>query len=763
MGFVDVFPDGSVELGYPLVSVAVGAATRWQALSDANDATYVKEDTGTYGIDIIGLADVTVPAGAVITGGELHIRMAHAIALGMTSFGVYAPPKPAYRSAYSPDWYAFALTPLGTDVGAWYYTSTADGTVHDVVIQYNPTFQYNNGFFGWDYLTWDKLDFTDFRILYSYDAYVAGTSGTRHLTRLFVRVFYDMPPTVSSIQPTDLSAGQTFTTTPTIKWTYSDTESTPQSQYRLKVFLAGTQDAAGVQAGTAGFNPDTAASTAFDSGIVSGPANQATVQPRGLTNLSSYWAYVKVWHTPVNGNEMKSAWTPGAASFQVNGTAPSVPSITVTADNTNQRNQIDVIQGSWTATPYPSYFNVLKVLNANTDTTEFVRGGVNQTRMTAIRTGSDAGNDIVTPDTSTLRLTGDKIFVACLAKEGAIPTNGHYIISKADGTFGTMYFFRITSGGFPEIQWWNGASLQTGTSAVAIPFPADKTPFWVKAQHVTASNWQAWFWYSLDPPETLPANVNWTLLNVFTGSGSGTTTSLNSTVEINRTSGTLASTMRIYLVEIRNAFNVVVANPDFRGATIGATTLTDSTGKVWTINRASTNQTFALLRLNDYEDAPSTSRTYRAQAVTVAAGSPVGSAYASASTSGYTTTTTYTWYFKVILVPTLNKTFSMLPGSWDAKRPAATAAFTPLGRANKVIVSDGVKGNEQTLAIETTSQTEYDNLRLIYEAQQVVLVQATGQQRYFFFTDWDEDRGTLATGYSIVKLSAIEVDRPLIS
>lgn len=762
MGFVDIAPDGSSELGYPLVSTIVGAATRWQALSDSSDASYVKEETGTYGIDILGLADVSVPAGAVVTGGEIRIRMSHGVGMGITTFSIQAPPKAAYRSAFSPDYYASVDTALGTDVGSWYYTSPADSAIRDIVVQYDPTFQYNNGFFGWDYLTWDKIDFSDCRILYSYDSYV-GASGNRRLYKLYVRVYYDMPPTVGTIQPVDLSAGQTFTTTPTIKWTYADTESTPQSQYRLKVFLAGTQDAAGIQAGTAGFNPDTAAQTAFDSGIVAGATNQATVQPRGLTNLSYYWAYVKVWHAPVNGNEMVSAWTAGSAQFQVNGTAPSVPTISVTADNTNQRNQIDVIQGSWTATPYPNYFNVLKVLNATADTTEFVRGGVNQTKMSAIRTGSDAGNDIVTPDTAALRITGDKIFVVCMAKEGAIPANGHYIISKADATFGTMYFFRITSAGYPEIQWWNGAALVAGTSTVAIPFPADKTPFWVKAQHVTASNWSAWFWYSLDPPETLPSNVNWTLLNVFTGSGSGTTTSLNSTVEINRTSGSLASTMRIYLAEIRNSFNVVVANPDFRNFTIGQTTLTDSTGKVWTINRANTNQTFALLRLNDYEDAPGTSRTYRAQAVTVAAGSPVGSAYASASSSGYTTTSTYTWYFKVILNPTLNKTFSLLPGSWDADRPAATAAFTPLGRANKIVVSDGVKGHEQRVVVETLSQTEYDNLRLIYEAQQVVLVQASGQQRYLFFTGWNDDRHTLANGYGIVSLQAIEVDKPVIS
>jgi len=767
MGFVDIQPDADLG-GYPLLTTVVGAATRWQALSDGSDATYVKQETASDidGIDIIGFANPAgIPAGAVITGAELHARGAHFYPNDTFSFGVQAFPKPAYFSPYGPDPYALAATPLGADVGTWFFASPYDLSINDYVVQYNPTFQYNNGFYAWDQLTWNQVDLTSIRMLIGYHT-PATSAGSNRLHKCFLRIFYDSPPTLSSVQPQDLSAGQTFTTTPTITWTYSDTEGNVQSQSRVIVVKNDAADNLGNLAGTTNFNPEKAGVKAYDSGIVPGATNTRTVTPQGLDNLSSYYAYVKVWHAPNQGNEMASSYV-ASAVFQVNGTPPSTPLFigNPVSDNTNQRNIVEVRQGSWSATPYPSYIDIYKLTDAGVQ--EYIRGGINVSKMTALLTGSDAGNDIVTPDHASLRITGDKQISVCMAKDGTVPVNGHYLVSKADATFGSMYVFWINASNQMVFQWWNGASLQTATST-AIPWPADKTPIWLRVNHATASNWHADFYYSLDSSDTSPSAVTYTNLSNFAGTGSGVTTSLNSTVEINRTSGTLASAYRIYYAEIKNGLSstaATVANPDFRGLSFGVTSFVDSTGKTWTINRANTFQSFGFIRRYDYEEPQGSARFYLAKSVTLAAGSPVASASGVGLASGLTTDGNYIWWFKVVLDPTLNKAFSLLPGSWDAHKPANAAAFMPLGRTRKVVVSDGTSGAEIDLKVECFSQAEYDALRAIYESQQVVWVLASGKvlARYLAFLDWNDDRYTIANGYAIVSIKAVEVDRPAIT
>jgi hypothetical protein len=766
MGFVDIQPDADLG-GYPLLTTVVGAATRWQALSDASDATYVKQETANAvdGIDIIGFANpVGIPAGAVITGAELHARGAHFYPNDTFAFSVQAFPKPQYVSPYGPDPYSRADTPLGADVGTWFFASAYDLSITDYVVQYNPTFAYNNGFYAWDQLTWNQVDLNSIRMLIGYHT-PATTAGSNRLHKCFLRIFYDSPPTVSGVQPTDLSAGQTFTTTPTITWTYADTEGNVQSQSRVIIVSNSAADDLGRLAGTTNFNPEKA-TAAYDSGLVPGQTNTRTVGPIGLDNLSSYYAYVKVYHAPNQNIEMASAWT-GSAVFQVNGTPPSAAAFVTNpvSDNVNQRNIIEVRLGSWSATPYPNYVDIMKLTDANTQ--EYIRGGINIKTMDAMITGSDAGNDIVTPDTAALRITGDKQISVCMAKDGTVPVNGHYLVSKADATFGSMYVFWINASNQMVFQWWNGTALQTATSTT-IPWPVDKTPIWLRVNHAVTSNWHADFYYSLDPPETNPSKVVYTNLSNFTGSGSGVTTSLNSTLEINRTSGTLASAYRIYYAEIKSGFtstSTTVANPDFRGLSLGITSFADSTGKTWTINRANTFQNFPLIRRYDYEEPQGAGRFYLAKAVTLAAGVPVAAANGVGLASGLTADNNYVWWFKCVLQPSLNKAFSLLPGSWDAHRPANAAAFTPLGRSRKVVVSDGTAGAEIDLKVECFTQAEYDALRALYEAQQVVWVLSSGKvlARYLAFIDWNDDRYTIANGYAVVTLKAIEVDRPAIT
>lgn len=759
MGFVDISPNSDIG-GYPLTSLVVGAATRNAALSDSNDGTYVKEETGTDGIDILGMPNPTIPAGAVVTGAELHIRAAHTIAMTVGGFGLYATPKSAYRSPWSPDTFANVSTPLGTNVGSWYYSYPADSVIRDLVYQFNPSWVYNNGF-GYDYLDWNKIDFSNFRILYGWNHYTGGT-GLNRLYKLFVRIFYNTPPTVSSIQPTDLSAGQTFTTTPTIKWTYADTDGDVQSKYRVIVVQNTNLDVFGRSPGTAGYDPTLAASTtAFDSGEIAGAAFQSTVQPKGLTNLANYYAYVKVWHASINAVEMASAWT-ASAVFQVNGTPPTTPALSATGDSTNGRIILEAYTGTWNTTPYPNYLNIYKMTDSVNAITEFVRGGIQASKMNGLRTGSTTGNYITTPHDASLAITGDIEIVLCIAYENT--PNGEYLIVKNDTTGGVNWNVRLMSSLKPQFEFWNG-SLQTCLCPTALTMPALKSPLWLKIKHVVASNYHVDFWYSYQSETIAPSQVSWQTLGTFTGTGSGTRTSSTTVLGINGSNNAAQGLFRIYYADVKNSSGTIVANPDFRGLALGSPTFVDSTGKTWTIARTGANQNLPFMRFYDYEEDPSTLRFYLDEAVTLSSGSPVSSTSKGIALSGgWTNSPAYTWWFKVVLQPSLNDTFNLLPGSWDATVPADTAAFSPLGRSRKIVVSDGIKGAEQSVKVECLTQADYDALLAIYNAQQVVLVQTSATyKRYLFFTDWKDERGTIASGYYVVTLSAIEVDRPTIT
>lgn len=756
MGFVDIQCDADLG-GFPLLSTVVGAATRWQALSDASDATYVKQETASAqgGIDIVRLADPTIPAGAVVTRGEIHGRSAHAVGNTSYSFSLTCDPKPAYKSAAAPNTYATMYTPLKDNGGSWNFLTPADGTPYSWGVVFESTWAYNNGHYAWDYLTWDKMDLTTLKLYYGW---YTTQNAINRIHFVFIRIYYDAPPTISNVRPSDLSAGQTFTTSPTILWDYTDDTAMPQQKSRVIIVAQGTYDIFGKAAGATGFNPEWAVTKAYDGGEVSGSGASHTVGPFGLTNLGNYYAYVRSWHAPVAGNEMMSTWV-SSAVFQVNGAVPNSPTLTVTPDDTNSRHNIEILQGNWSSTPYTNFFQLQRAINQTTDWEE-VRDGVAIFDASGLRTGSTATNNISTPHAAALALTGALDIKLCMALEGA-PTD-NYLVCKGDTPNGTSWNLRLMSTNKPQFEYTN-AGLRTALCPNALPLPTAKTPFWIRCVYNPTSNWSATFYYSLQSELTDINDVVWILLGTFTGSGSGTITSTNAPLSINGTPTINQSTFRIYFMELRNASSVIVANPDFRGLDLGATTFTDSLGAVWTIVRSGANMNLPFVTLYDYEVNQAEVVAYRAQAVTINAGIPVATAWVQDTGNTLATVNPQLWWFKVIFEPTLNRRFDVLPGSWDGHRPTDAAAYSPLGRFYKVVVSGGTKGNEQTMVVECLTAIEYDALLAIYNEQSAVLVQQLGQARYFSLIDWSDDRNTLANGYSQVTLTVVETGKPVIT
>jgi hypothetical protein len=752
MGYVDINPDADLG-GYPLISTITGAATRWQALSDGSDATYVAQDVANVvdGIDFIGFANPSIPAGAVVTYGEVYGRVHHAGINSAYAFSLYAEPKDQYKSPYAPNNLAECFNVYGDNSGNWFF-ATPVGSVQAFSALYASTWSYNNGLYAYDYLSWDKIDLDTLQM---YIKYKTPGSAANRVMKAYLRIYYDEIPVVASIQPADLAAGETHTTTPTIQWSYSDADGKPQTMARVRIIRAGTYDSYGHLVGASGFQPDTAIAD-YESGTLFQSSTSHTIGPTGLENLVNYYAYVRVWHAPVQGNEMRSNWAT-SASFLVDGVAPQIPTISAVANDILGRVEIDVVEGNWNATPLTDYLYLQRSV-ADGDYVD-MRDGVNVSLRDGLRTGSTTNNLVASPAHASFDITGDIAIKACIALEGAI--GDHYIISKMHLGLGNSWQFKTDTTGKLRFTFNKAGVLTDAVSPSAIPLPSAKTPFWVRCNHVSTSNWNTTFYYSLDPPDTDPAEIVWTSLGTFTGSGSGTITNFSTDISLNGYGLVGQSTFRIYYVELFNSFGVLVANPDFRDSAFGDSVFTDAVGRGWTIYLATPNMSLGFFRRFDYELLEQQNVKYRTQAITLDSGSPVGTAWqatANVQLSPYG----HNWWFKVIGSESLNYKFDLLPDSWDADRPADAAAFSPLGRSRKIVVSDGTKGAEQTLEVECLSVADYNAIVAIYEAQQVVWVVAYGVGRYLAFTHFKDKRHTLTNGYSVVALKAVEVDSPMI-
>lgn len=160
----------------------------------------------------------------------------------------------------------------------------------------------------WDVETLNKL----MAQVFSYSA----TSGVIQVARIWATVTYRVRPSVSISDPT----GNLATASPTVTWTYSQSDGDVQASADYKIFTA--SDVA-----SPSFNPDK--STPTYSGSVQGDLTSFVLPDTLATN--SYQIYVRVW----SGVGAVSQWA--NKSFSVEAPHPGVPTVTATGNSSDSK------------------------------------------------------------------------------------------------------------------------------------------------------------------------------------------------------------------------------------------------------------------------------------------------------------------------------------------------------------------------------------------------------------------------------------------
>ena len=139
----------------------------------------------------------------------------------------------------------------------------------------------------------------------------AGNTGTYAVDSTFTA---STPPTIAVTAPSGTVTG---TTRPSVNWTYTDPESSPQATYQVKVFTVAAASAGGFDPGGAG--------ALFDSGEVASAVLRTHQVGVDLPVGVPMRAYLRVSQTG-----QYTAWT--FSAFTLATDTPAVPSVTATPD-----------------------------------------------------------------------------------------------------------------------------------------------------------------------------------------------------------------------------------------------------------------------------------------------------------------------------------------------------------------------------------------------------------------------------------------------
>ena len=255
-----------------------GGATAHAVLSDNSDASYVTLDQ--YEVTLVGLTDLTLPAGAVIKNVIHRVRSAR-VTTTCTLYSIAAVGTASLQATTNITWASPLTSTLLTSTSA-YTDAEADAA----------TLRYENR-----------------------------TNNALRVHESYLDVTYVAQPTLTVDAPTGTL---TEDNTPTVSWTNTlDSDGGVQARAEVKVFTA-------AQYGIGGFDPATSPNTY--SAVLTREGNTedvTTVLPN-----ATYRAYVRTAQS-VGGVLHWSAWA--YSQFIVNVSPPDPPTITATADNANAR------------------------------------------------------------------------------------------------------------------------------------------------------------------------------------------------------------------------------------------------------------------------------------------------------------------------------------------------------------------------------------------------------------------------------------------
>jgi hypothetical protein len=596
----------------------------------------------------------------------------------------------------------------------------------------------------------------------------SGGSYSYRVHELYLDVDYALLPVCAVTYPTGAPA-ITDTTAPTFTWTHTPgSGGGPQSRYEVKVFTA-------AQYGAGGFDEDT--STPFwTSGEVLGAATSKQSGP--LDNSTTYRVYVRTAQT-INGAAHWSAWD--FEGFSIAVATADVAQVIAIADDTNARIVVEVDPDLTDATASRDWEHLELQRSIDTGTTwEYVRGGnlraVGATAedVWAVDLPGTSGNYISTPDVGALDITGDITLIAHVALDDWSPASAQALVSKRGGAASQIsYDLRIDASGAPAFVYATGGGVTAvpRTATANLSTLAAGAWKWVACtvDVVSGANHDVRFWTSDD-------GVTWTQLGAtVTTAGNIALHSGTANVELGSYGGGASEILagRVRRAQVRSG----IGTSGVVGGTLvadyhanGEASYTDVTGKVWTVNGASSEHVAVDVAVggvvSDYEVDNGTSVLYRARLRYTEPGGEL-------ITGPWISSTATSWeslevFVKNVADPTVNTTVDMLEKPrWT--RPQRRGVFPVIGRQTAVTVSDAVRGKrEGTMLVETVTAAQAAALLALVESTDTVLIQWPAEfdidQMYASLGDVEEAFDSLVSSKveRVWSLSGlVEVDAPV--
>ena len=291
MGVVSATPSGVIQ-----------APSAWTAnggdgdavLADASDATYLQGPSHAPDYAravVVGLTDITIPAGAVISGVRVRMRARDMSTYPWDCQGRAVP--------------ANAAGQMGNGVAsAWGQTAITD---------YTGGYETSKPGGG----SWTVADVNALRLAFLTQTNFFG-SGIRFYMAAIDVLYNERPVVTSAVASSPFGVSR-----PSVSWTSTDPEADPQQGYQVKWFSA-------AQYGAGGFDPATTAAT-HDTGEVTSTAQSHQI-PIDLVNTTTYKAYVRVRQPDVSGQALWSDWTASNA-VTIDVTPPAAPGLTYTGNS----------------------------------------------------------------------------------------------------------------------------------------------------------------------------------------------------------------------------------------------------------------------------------------------------------------------------------------------------------------------------------------------------------------------------------------------
>jgi hypothetical protein len=294
MGVVSATPSGLVQTPG---AWATNGGNADVVLADADDNTYLQGPS--YAPDyaraqVVGLTDVSIPAGAAISGVRVRMRAKDLSTYPWDAQGRAVPANAAGQmgNGVASAWGQTAIT----DYTGGYETARPGGgpwTVADVNAL-NLAFLTTTDFFG---------------------------SGIRFYMAA-IDVLYNERPVVATATATSPFG----VSRPTVAWTKTDVEGDPQQAYQVKWFSEAQYTAGG-------FDPSVSTATHNTGEVTS--TGQSHQIPIDLVNATTYKAYVRVRQPDVSGQALRSDWTASNA-VTIDVTPPAAPGLTYTGNSVTE-------------------------------------------------------------------------------------------------------------------------------------------------------------------------------------------------------------------------------------------------------------------------------------------------------------------------------------------------------------------------------------------------------------------------------------------